>query len=682
MSCQECRRPQIYLRELCSRCYNREANRRLLDQVEAQFRPLTPYNEFIFKKYLESIRSRVVTGDDLSLARRFVKHLNSDPIRKLKSWVDVVTVSKELNIRNKRPGNMTGHCPVMRVGRALERAGLIVPRPKTKYIERSHQFRKLSDAFKPLVEQYYNEISKTNSSARYGYSTLGCISNWEKFLGETPIFEASPQMALEFLETTSTTAVSGITLQMRVMRRFYDWLIIKGFIQVNPFFRVTPQKLRRTCSKCSKNQIFKYVSHLCNACFHDKRGRSRLNLLEAQSQNLSPYNRDLFKLYLRYTRRYQIDSRHLSLSKRFFEFLQIYEVPVLRSWAAVLKLSEKFKEFKPAPRSLRCPAISIGWVLQELGVLPIREDEGAPLEKRLMSLSKELALVFTAYAHFLRKRKRKEKTIDVAFERILHFYQWLNAARASDLWLVTEQAAITYIASIPNTNSGDLVRLQINKFYNWAKYEKYTLSNPFEKIPRLHLAKSHLVCSPEQILKLEAFIKKSESDPKLALILALIFYWGFTGRDLATATVEFENYQIKVVLHPRSPRCNQRSRNRNQLVILPRDPLWFRDLQKRFTASWHEHFKKISADIPRQPLILDGLIRHNRPISRGKIVAFVAKATTLATGIRIPTPVLRRSGADVYSKHGAAAILPSLGWSKSQAFTFTWRPRELYRLKK
>jgi len=52
-----------------------------------------------------------------------------------------------------------------------------------------------------------------------------------------------------------------------------------------------------------------------------------------------------------------------------------------------------------------------------------------------------------------------------------------------------------------------------------------------------------------------------------------------------------------------------------------------------------------------------------------------------ATGVAIPVSVLRRTGADIYTKQNAAGLLPRMGWSKAGAFNFLWMPRQLFRLK-
>jgi site-specific recombinase XerD len=696
MNCRECQKPEIYKGRdpegvgLCHQCYQNHRGRKRLEKMEKKFKPASRNNGFIFKKYVESLNGWKISGEHLNIAKLFSKYLKRHPVRELRNWNDVRAVSKEANIRLKHRHNLIAGCPVMRVGRILAREGLIEPREKAKFIDRSIRFRSLSEPLKSLVKEYYNEITETHR-ARHCLSILSCIGRWEEYLGPTSIFEATREQAVKFIDEASRCQnVAHIWTIRCALRSFYIWLIKNGHhTSLNPFIKIRPVKLRRTCSICNRQRTFSIHNTICNFCVWDKISEKQLRVLEEKGQALPGYARDLFNLHLKYIRRYHVQLKLIRVTNQFFDFLQSKgeNIEVLRSWAEVVRLSKEFKTFKESryktyKTQTRCPVQRVGCILQELGVIPIREVEGLLIDYSLKKLGDDLTDPIRQYADVLRKGRRRENSVASIVSLVTHFNTWLTLNTDSTLWLATEKMAIEYLLSLPKQDSGNKVRTALGRFYSWAKSHKYTLYNPFENIPRAESPKKSLqVCSPEQVKKLESFIKNPNSDPELAMILALSFYWGFGSRDLALSTVEFEDSRIKIIFYRDAERYCKRKYRRNQILLLPAKPNWLLNLQKRYILFWRERFKKVRGDLPRHPLILSKG-RHNRPLHTLAIQKRFSKATVAAAGVRIPPNVVRRTGADVYSQQVDPAILPRFGWSKSRAFVFTWMPREYYRLNK
>lgn len=121
---------------------------------------------------------------------------------------------------------------------------------------------------------------------------------------------------------------------------------------------------------------------------------------------------------------------------------------------------------------------------------------------------------------------------------------------------------------------------------------------------------------------------------------------------------------------------------REQTLILPSNPKWFLKLQKRFSKSWHEKFKNVRGDIPRQPLVLHRRGQHNRPLDTLAVRKLYLIAVEKAAGVKVPFNVLRRAGADHYIKQNGSGVLHKMGWCKASTFNFTWLPREFFRSKK
>ncbi len=140
--CVQCKRQPVVMTALCRRCYTKKINRQVLDRLEAEFKPLTVNNKFIFAKYLESLRERFVSDADVALARKFSLYLSLYEIRPLTSWTVVLLVAKTVGLHYVR--SPTRGCPILQVARRLESQGLIAPLAEEKVLERSQKFKWLS----------------------------------------------------------------------------------------------------------------------------------------------------------------------------------------------------------------------------------------------------------------------------------------------------------------------------------------------------------------------------------------------------------------------------------------------------------------------------------------------------------------------------------------------------------
>ncbi len=260
--------------------------------------------------------------------------------------------------------------------------------------------------------------------------------------------------------------------------------------------------------------------------------------------DLSEYGQNIFKLYLRYLRRYYLEAAHLHESKEFFAFLKYRNnLIALKTWVEVQELSLEFRKFRSRKALGKgCPVFKTAHVLQELGVLPIREESyELGIDKKLKSLNQSLNLPLKHYVAQLRKTKRHERTVHGTVLRIKHFHDWLIKNNHTDFWSSSEEMGRHYLLACEKDIlfTRDLLR----RFYGWAILEKYTLSNPFENIGAPKQRLNLKVCSGEQIKKLERFIRAASTESQAAMILTLIFYWGIKIKDLAYATVDFEDEQ-------------------------------------------------------------------------------------------------------------------------------------------
>ena len=290
----------------------------------------------------------------------------------------------------------------------------------------------------------------------------------------------------------------------------------------------------------------------------------------------------------------------------------------------------------------------------------------------------DFAKLIREYFYDLRRQKRSWRSLLVTFRMVHGFFLWQVERGVTDIFTTSEQDALDYILSTKNNDKSGVLRRVLDKFYRWSVYKKKTLFNPFATIPSIKLKPSLEICSNDVIRKLEKFIKKSTSDPEGALILCLIFYFGFIATDLAMANLEVRE-DFRITLHRQSELTyGHKMHARDQVLSLPTEPAWLLNLQRRYFSLWQVRYNKIKKDFPLSPLLLRSDSRHSRHLRSLAVRDRVKTATVAAVGFEIPTSVIRRTGAHVYAAQVDAAILTQFGWSKDYSFDFVWRQRQLF----
>ena len=144
-----------------------------------------------------------------------------------------------------------------------------------------------------------------------------------------------------------------------------------------------------------------------------------------------------------------------------------------------------------------------------------------------------------------------------------------------------------------------------------------------------------------------------------------------------TQNIQLSRVAEKLLVCSKTQKRGRRYYNREQVILLPQNPLWLSTLSKRFCARWHMRFSRIKSKItfPRTPLFLDPQCRHNRNLTDKYIRRLVRAATLTATGFDIPPRVLRQTCGHIMTNGNDASVLSHLGWSPQFAFNYTWLPR-------
>lgn len=679
MQCLECKEHrQNYSGGFCRRCKTKQLNGRALQVIAKGFRPASDYNGELFKIFMSDFDGRHIKNSDLPVAKRLAAYLAAHAVAEISSWLDVYDISDKANIRYT---NHASHgCPFDRIGRALERSGRIGRRQDARIV----QFKNMLEGFpleaRPLMTEFYQDISSSHKRTSSALKVLTSVKIFCQLI-KKPLFKATEKDAETFLRSLNNYSAAHFTERYRSLNRFYSWAKTRGHCVKNPFDQSELSNLRRTCKGCNQTKTFWTSDLFCDECYRNQLFQKKHVALVADVGFKCRYNQHLFNLYLKYINRYKIRGRHIRTTKLLIKFFGEKELSVMKSWIDVWKIRRDFlhfNELKTIPTG-GCPIEKIAYVLQELGVLPIREeDHKIYVETALLSTVPDFAKLIREYFYDLRRQKRSWRSLLVTFRMVHGFFLWQVERGVTDIFTTSEQDALDYILSTKNNDKSGVLRRVLDKFYRWSVYKKKTLFNPFATIPSIKLKPSLEICSNDVIRKLEKFIKKSTSDPEGALILCLIFYFGFIATDLAMANLEVRE-DFRITLHRQSELTyGHKMHARDQVLSLPTEPAWLLNLQRRYFSLWQVRYNKIKKDFPLSPLLLRSDSRHSRHLRSLAVRDRVKTATVAAVGFEIPTSVIRRTGAHVYAAQVDAAILTQFGWSKDYSFDFVWRQRQLF----
>lgn len=436
------------------------------------------------------------------------------------------------------------------------------------------------------------------------------------------------------------------------------------------------------CIKCKLERKI-YVDGLCYVCYEDQLVRKRLPGLEKLSTQGS-YPQLLFELYLTYIGRYKLKYHHLRQAKQLRSILETDPPTTFKSWLQVYQYDEKY----PLPHRLNTKkghaVLKIGFMLQELGVLPPKEEElGRQLENLLATFSPKERRWIDPVLECLKKRQREQATLRHCLTTLKNFKQWLGPER--DLLHINQKTIESYLESLREQNEKpsyiNTAFCSLNQTYRFLKFQKIILINPCKNVKLSRLNMKLCIASEKDTHQLAQFIKHPDSDPESALILALVLFFAMTPIELAHAQCSTHNDSLHIILRRKPTSYGKRFYNRKEILKLPEKPQWFVNLQKNFLTGWLERYTKTKKTYPHKPLLLPYHHNYNRPLSTDKVRERIKLATIRATGHYIQARILRQTCGHLYAKDGDASILSRLGWSTQFAFCYTWLPRTYFSVK-
>ncbi len=682
--CKLCEAETIYHDSMCRKCASQTWNRAALKKIEMDFTSATEGNLEFFNLYASVYKTLWIKNSDLPVAKKFSKYLSKTPLPDIRSWEDIYKISTEVKIHYS--GNSNHGCPFIRVGRVLESLGKIEPRSSSRVIRRNNLIEKIPMTIRPILLEFFNEVSLGHKSTSSALKILESVRQFFEFVGPQQI--RVPQSEAERFINEKLKGYSSVhyTERVRSISRFYSWAKVKNLVETNPFDGMTHEQIIKNCPQCKKLKKFWISNNLCDDCYLDERHRLKLSGVTTGLKFEWDYNQYALELYLKYIHRYRVRKRHIDSAKLLISFLKHRELKPILSWTDVAKARAQFlkeSNLRKVPAG-GCVIEKISYVLQELGVLPIRKvDHGIYLKRFLETLDIKLLPLVKEYLDQLRRNRRTIQTRYGTARMIADYGQWLKTQNVTDLFLATRDLSHLYILSLETKDRSGVVRVCLGKFYRWCIFRKKAFINPFEGLEKAKLEPALEILCGGDIKKIEAFIKSPSSSPEQAFILCLIFYFNFTVKNIAYALVEITSEdRMKIILRRDEISYQCKRQKRHQIFSLPSEPQWVLDLEKRYLDLWRQRHKKIKQNFPTSPLVLRSDSRHGRNVRTLAIYEILADALESILGYKVPPALVRRTGAHIYTQQVGSSVLMSLGWSQDYAWDFVWRQRKLFRPQK
>jgi site-specific recombinase XerD len=685
--CSRCKKEtqMRFKNDHCRGCYEVTQNEEALRELRHGFVAAGAWNGRIFEACLDDLTRLSVKRQDVKELTRLACILSEEFIPEPQTWREARALASRLAIRYSIHDGK-GSDTILRLAKDLENEG----RPIGPDLPHAERFETVFQEFDPTVRKivwtYLDEITTSRKSRKTTLKSALRLERFEQSLNGGHLFLPNQDVARAYFDSFNSGVFTTVHEVLTELRRFYRWSIKNGHATENPFEGWYPARLSQPCKTCHKTSIVKNRFQVCDGCYASVIYLAKLDRIVASYRPPSPYNRHVFDLYLKCVRRSFIRAPHIAAARALIEYLEANPVEAVRTWSALDALSDDFYKKIKNPAKIVCPITKIGNMLQEVGILPIRQtDREGMLEMLYARCDLAASELLRRYdRHLIQARNSmtgRYGTVRFVFE--LQYWLTLNEPH-HQLFTLSERTALRYLHELGDRDRSGIRRQVLAKFYRWARSERLTLMNPFEGIAVPKFAKIICVCSDQQIGQIERYVKNPKSDPEYALLLALVLYWGLTMPEAAMSSIDMNDRQISIYLHRRELSLRRKSHNRDQVLTLPVDPLWLGSLQIRYIQMWRARFEKTQKSFPIQPLILkrSAAARTNRHLHSHTVARLFIQATTAATGKEIPPGVVRRTSGHIHVDHGDASRLTKLGWSKTHANGFSFRPRRYFSPKK
>jgi hypothetical protein len=649
---------------MCTTCYEYSNNSRILNQLQTSFKPKSLYNEKLFNIFIVSINTTVISSSIIGALRRFKIYLEYNEIPEIKSWIDIYTLSEIAELRRSKTGRA---CPFIRLGHQMAKQELL-PQKKSHY-EYYLNLKSLGQ-HRNLVEEYLKQL-KTKSFSNQ-LRRLRLISNYHLCCDLISEFHDPIKF---FSEIKSRSASVAYQRQYWVvLNSFYSYLQATNKIAHNPFSELTIESKIDTCKSCKKTRAI-VRRNLCHQCIDHQSAAPKISEIESKFSSATLYNDYLFKLYLKYIRRYHLNYDIVRQTQKLSEFLSKNSIAPIINWNQIHELKKQFPIRNVGP-SGGYAVLKIARMLEELGVINHRELDFSVTNQNLMDdLPENLKPYLVQFINKQKDLQKTESTIRLYLINIRNLMQWRAAQNQKDLFTLSKLEAQNYVLTM---NIDQRIVFRLRYFFGWAQHQRLIITNPFPaKLYSKNQNKIRII-SPESTTQLIKFIKNINSDPEQAFLLSLIIFWGLDTKELTFSTIDDTEGALKINIFQKPFSYGRQHQRPSKQLQLPTEPEWFRKLQIRFLTKWREHYLKTTKTFPIKQLCLPYNFRYNRPLSTFHIRKRIYKATQAAIGEDIPIRILRQTCGALHVVGNDGFALTQLGWSQKTSFRYTWCDREYF----
>lgn len=254
----------LYLNGLCWRCYQELVAGATIRRIEADFKPASDYNAYIFDLFLKYIRRYQINFLFAGQARILSRLLEKMPLTPFASWKDIYDLQAQnvfdLDAKNLKVLKQFG-CPLIKIGYMLEELGAIGSRSDMTSRVLESLVKHFEGDLRTTVLEFADFLRQRGRTERAVINYLKEIKSLKKWLAGSDGNQAvtalnGPQAGkyLSFIQKNAPSphVVYRIFCSLNV---FYRYLLNKKRIFQNPFEKIRVTKPISSHRVCTPQQI-------------------------------------------------------------------------------------------------------------------------------------------------------------------------------------------------------------------------------------------------------------------------------------------------------------------------------------------------------------------------------------------------------------------------------------------
>lgn len=485
------------------------------------------------------------------------------------------------------------------------------------------------------------------------------------------------------------------------------------------------------CSQCGKLVVWFNKSHqLCKQCDKNRLANSALRTYLTNFNTPYPYNKTLLDLIVKNINWDCVSEKINRKLHIFGRFLQTNELPQPLTWSAIDNALPKLGATnRNNPKQIRSCLFELGHLLASNGQIESREQY---VNRRfaLMPINnapEHLQQLLLSYANWLWSRKTTDSNVRDHLEVLSVFWLWsaqhyinvpheVQPSFINNYFLTLNfqwQCSLCHkiTAFDPNhrlppkvcnccgaVNSSVQVkrfaqntirqhRAKLKVFFDWALINKIVMINPVQR--SIRAPNPTIRHYPLEIIRqLCSYITSPDADPIEAIVLYLIIFHALSVWELCHVQIPsvipihhgilpIKLSEVDYLIVPKKePSRGNHSPGRPSLKLnFPNNALpWLRPHLESI-----ESMRQLQNTHPsNQYLLVSNLsAHHNKPVSRSIPAQIVRSASLKVNGTICNPNTLRKTAGVMIADIAGGGLLHFLGWEDTQAFGYTWIPREV-----